>query len=93
MKKKRAAGFRDWHHTRNGEIIAETYHWLWAVLCFAQFGLTLSYAWLQWSIMVLFAYAPAAQAVFWIYTSGAIFGILACAWHILAAISHHKARQ
>jgi hypothetical protein len=85
--------FRDWHHTKAGETVAELYHWLWAILCFAQFGLTLSYAWLQWSIMVVFNYAPAAQAVFWIYASGAVFGLLAAIWHAAAALCHGHCRR
>lgn len=91
MRRKR--GFRDWHHSKAGEGVAEMAHWLWAILCFAQFGLSLAYAWLQWSIMVLFNYAPAAQATFWIYLSGSIFGILACIWHIAAAVVHGVARR
>jgi hypothetical protein len=85
--------FRDWHHSKQGEGVAEMSHYLWAILCFAQFSLSLAYAWLQWSIMVMFNYAPAAQAIFWVYTSGAIFGILASIWHLAAAVVHGRCRK
>lgn len=84
--------FRDWHHTRAGETVAGLWHAAWAIVCLAQGVLSVAYAWFAWGI-TRFMDSPAAQALFFLCISSAIFGLGGAIWHLLAGLSHNAARR
>lgn len=90
MRRKR--GFRDIHHTKAGEVVAATWHGAWAVLSLAQGVLSVSYAWFAWGI-TRFMDSPAAQSLFFLCISTAIFGIGGAVYHLIAALAHGKAAR
>jgi len=89
---KRHANFRSWHHTKAGETVAALWHGLWAIVCLAQGILSVSYAWFCYGI-IRFMDSPAAQALFWLCISSAVFGLGGAIWHLASGLAHNAARR
>jgi hypothetical protein len=80
------------HERHNAETFGMFAHYGWALFSASQGLLSVAFAWAWYGIGRLFD-SPAAQFLFWISVSSAIFGLGGTIWHGYAGREHARARR